>query len=261
MKNLLVTTLSYQLCRHFPQRMARVLTAAVAKQLPADIPLDPHFLPRYDPWDQRLCVVPDADLFRALRTDRADVVTDGIESFTETGIALRSGRELAADVIVTATGLRMVAFGEIALTVDGTPVEPGETRVYRGMMFDGVPNLAWCVGYTNNSWTLRADLISRHVARILGHLRRRGLTRVVPRIRSAEDAATPRPILDLSSGYVARAAAALPKQGSRRPWTLRQNYLLDLPAMRLARVDDGHLRLSRSAARTTPSGERIVATG
>ena len=245
-KNVVMGTLYFQLMRRLPGRTSKVLRKRVAAQLPASIPVDPHFVPSYDPWDQRLCLVPDADLFRALRSGRADIVTDRITRFTASGVSLESGRTLAADVIVTATGLRLVAFGGIALSVDGRAIEPGEQRAYKGTMFGGVPNLAWCVGYTNSSWTLRADLASQYVCRLLAHLDRHGFAFCVPDAASASDAGRPRPIVDLQSGYIKRAAPGLPKQGGRRPWAMRQNYLLDLADMRFARVDDGVLRFARA---------------
>ncbi|WP_206796659.1 NAD(P)/FAD-dependent oxidoreductase [Amycolatopsis sp. MtRt-6] len=244
-KNVVMGTLYFQLMRRLPGRAAQVLRKRVAAQLPASIPVDPHFAPSYDPWDQRLCLVPDADLFRALRSGRADVVTDRIARFTSSGVALESGRSLPADVIVTATGLRLVAFGGITLTVDGRAIEPGEHRAYKGTMFGGVPNLAWCVGYTNSSWTLRADLASQYVCRLLAYLDRHGFAFCVPDAASAAGAGRPRPIVDLQSGYIKRAADGLPKQGVRRPWMMRQNYLLDLADMRFARLDDGVLRFAR----------------
>ncbi|RSD11480.1 flavin-containing monooxygenase [Amycolatopsis eburnea] len=241
-KNVVMGTLFFQLMRRLPGRAALALRKRVAAQLPASIPVDPHFVPSYDPWDQRLCLVPDADLFKALRSGKADIVTDRITRFTAAGVSLESGRTLDADIIVTATGLRLVAFGGIALDVDGRAIDPGEQRAYKGMMFGGVPNLAWCVGYTNNSWTLRADLTSQYVCRLLAHLDRRGFAYCVPDAASASTAGRPRPIVDLQSGYIKRAASGLPKQGGRRPWMMRQNYLLDLADMRFNRLDDGVLR-------------------
>ncbi|WP_410640871.1 flavin-containing monooxygenase [Amycolatopsis sp. lyj-346] len=246
-KNVVLGTLYFQLLRRLPGRAAQALRKRVAAQLPPSIPVDPHFVPSYDPWDQRLCLVPDADLFRALRSGRADIVTDRITRFTSSGVALDSGRSLAADIIVTATGLRLVAFGGIALTVDGRAIEPGEQRTYKGTMFGGVPNLAWCVGYTNSSWTLRADLASQYVCRLLAYLDRHGFAFCVPDEASAAGAGRSRPIVDLQSGYIKRAAAVLPKQGGRRPWMMRQNYLLDLADMRLSRVNDGVLHFGRAA--------------
>lgn len=245
-KNVVMGTFFFQLMRRLPDWASRTLRDRVAAQLPASIPVDPHFVPGYAPWDQRLCLVPDADLFQALRSGKADIVTDRIARFTPGGVLLESGRELPADVIVTATGLRLMAFGGITLSVDGREIEPGEQRAYKGMMFGGIPNLAWCVGYTNNSWTLRADLTSQYVCRLLEHLDRRGFVSCTPDAAAASGAGRPRPIVDLASGYVKRAAADLPKQGGRRPWMMRQNYLLDFTDMRFNRLDDGVMRFGRA---------------
>ncbi|VVJ21306.1 Monooxygenase [Amycolatopsis camponoti] len=254
-KNVVMGTLFFQLMRRLPRRAAQALRDRVAAQLPASIPVDPHFVPSYDPWDQRLCLVPDADLFRALRSGKADIVTDRIARFTASGVLLESGRSLDADIIVTATGLRLVAFGGIALSVDGRAISPGDQRAYKGMMFGGVPNLAWCVGYTNNSWTLRADLTSQYVCRLLAYLDRRGYAYCAPDAASASAAGRPRPIVDLASGYIKRAASDLPKQGERRPWMMRQNYLLDLADMRFTRVDDGVMRFGRAEDRAAVSSQ------
>ncbi|SFW87713.1 flavin-containing monooxygenase [Amycolatopsis australiensis] len=248
-KNVVFGTVFFQLMRRLPERASLALRDRVAAQLPASIPVDPHFVPDYAPWDQRLCLVPDADLFRALRSGKADVVTGRIARFTTSGVLLESGHELPADVIVTATGLRLVAFGGIELSVDGRAVEPGEQRVYKGLMFGGVPNLAWCVGYSNSSWTLRADLAALYVCRLLAHLDRRGLAYCVPDEAAASAAGKPRPIVELMSGYIKRAAPGLPKQGDRRPWLMRQNYLLDLADMRFGRLDDGVLRFGHAEDR------------
>jgi cation diffusion facilitator CzcD-associated flavoprotein CzcO len=208
------------------------------------VPVDPHFVPGYKPWDQRLCLVPDGDLFRALRSKRASVVTDHIETFTPDGIRLKSGRQLAADIIVTATGLKMVAMGGLTITVDGKVIDPGRSTVYKGMMFSGVPNLAWCVGYANNSWTLRADLTSRYVCRLLNHMDRTRSTVCTPTL-SAGDSPTGRPLLNLTSGYVKRADAILPKQGRRRPWRIRASYIVDYLDLSLTPVADGSMRFAR----------------
>jgi monooxygenase len=242
-RNVVMSTLFYQIFRRWPKWAAERLRQGAAQQLAGTVAVDPHFSPTYNPWDQRLCLVPDGDLFTALRTKQADVVTDRIERFTPTGIQLASGKELAADVIVTATGLKMVAFGEIELTVDGKHIEAGETTVYKGMMFSGIPNLAWCVGYTNNSWTLRADLTTQYVCRLLNHMDRHHFSQCVPAV-PAPGETDGRPLLDLTSGYIQRAASRLPHQGERPPWRLRQNYLLDLATMRLSRVNDNVMRFS-----------------
>lgn len=235
-KNIALTTLGYALMRRWPSKAASLIRRQNAKLLPTSVPVDPHFAPAYDPWDQRLCLVPDGDLFAALRSGRADIVTDRIAEFTPKGVLLASGTHLDADLVVTATGLTMVGFGQIRLDVDGEPVDPARALIYRGMMFSDVPNLVWCVGYVNNSWTLRADLTARQTCRLLNHMERRGYTACVPRAAAAVTAAPSRPLLDLRSGYVLRAAQRLPKQGADGPWRFRQNYLLDAAALRFGRV-------------------------
>ena len=244
-RNVLLGWALFQASKRWPQRVARGLKDRVAAQLPAGVPVDPHFSPAYDPWDQRLCVVPDGDFFTALRDGKASVVTGTIDRFTEKGVRLTGGEHLDADVIVTATGLTMVAFGEIALTVDDRSMDSHELHVYKGMMFDGVPNLAWCVGYTNASWTLRADLTSRYVCRLLNYLGRHDIDFATPRLPAAARD-TGEPLMNLSSGYVRRAAAVLPRQSDRRSWRMLNNYLLDLPRMRLSRIDDGDLQFFRT---------------
>jgi cation diffusion facilitator CzcD-associated flavoprotein CzcO len=189
-------------------------------------------------------------MFAAMRAGKASVVTGTIEAFTGKGIRLTDGTDLDADIIVTATGLTMVAFGEMALTVDGRPVDPGSLHVYKGMMFAGLPNLAWCVGYTNASWTLRADLTSRYVCRLLNYMARHRVDTATPDLpESQAENVAEGPLMDLTSGYVQRAAALLPRQGTRRPWRMRNNYLTDLPIMRMGRIDDGVMRFGRATAR------------
>lgn len=224
LKNATVAIGFYEFCRRFPSLAKKILLTRAGRSLPGDF--DPkHLTPHYDPWDQRLCVVPDGDLFRTLRHGRASIVTDTIETFTPKGIQVSSGEHLDADIVVTATGLKVVAFGKIALEVDGREVDPHEVYVYKGLMFSGVPNLAWCVGYTNASWTLRADLTSQYVTRYLNHLDEHGYAFGMPDPAGAEG--QPAPIIDLSSGYVQRVAGDLPQQGSESPWTIRQNWFLD----------------------------------
>lgn len=238
-RNLLFSAFFYQFLRRRPQQGAALLRKWVAAQVGDTVPLEPHFTPHYQPWDQRLCVVPDGDLFKALRDKRASIVTDHVDTFTKDGIRLRSGRELPADIIVTATGLEVLVFGGIRVTVGGVPVDPGKSLIYKGMMLGGVPNLAWCIGYTNASWTLRADLTWMHVCRLFNHMRTHGYTTCVANPHGQRP--SPRPILDLTSGYIQRATTRLPKQGSRTPWLVRQNYLLDALHMRLSRVDDSSM--------------------
>ncbi|MFT4298545.1 MAG: NAD(P)/FAD-dependent oxidoreductase [Aeromicrobium sp.] len=215
----------YEFCQRFPKLARRLLLARARRAVPQDFDVDTHLNPSYNPWDQRLCIVPNGDLFRAIRQGQADIVTGHIDGFTESGIRLTDGRELEADIVVTATGLQLVTFGTSEIEVDGQLLDPHELFVYKGMMFSGVPNLAWCVGYTNASWTLRADLSSQYVARFVEHLRATGRRFGAP--HPDGPGGNDRPLLDLTSGYVQRVAQLLPKQGSTRPWTIRQNWWLD----------------------------------
>lgn len=244
-KNVLLSLFFYQLCRRRPQLGKRWIRKGLRQWLPADYPIDVHFAPRYNPWEQRLCMVPDGDLFRAVREGRASIVTDHIDTFTEGGVKLKSGAELAADLIVTATGLKLLPCGGIRLAVDGAPVDLGGTVSYRGMMLSGVPNLAMALGYTNASWTLKAELTSRYVCRLLNYMDRRGLLIVTP--REPPDAERV-PLIDLNSGYVLRSLDELPQQAGRRPWRLYQNYLLDTLLLRFGSVDDGALEYASGAA-------------
>jgi cation diffusion facilitator CzcD-associated flavoprotein CzcO len=211
-----------------------MLRKGLERELPAGYDIDTHFTPKYDPWDQRMCLVPDGDLFRAIRGGSAEVVTDHIVSFTERGIRLESGTEIDADVIVTATGLEVLFLGGMEVAVDGDPVDPASKLVYKGMMLDGVPNLAFAIGYTNASWTLRADLISDYVCRLLNALRTSG-NRQCTAVNS-DAVAGAGSVFDLNSGYVLRAADRLPKSGSTFPWQVRQNYLFDYRVMKRTAV-------------------------
>jgi cation diffusion facilitator CzcD-associated flavoprotein CzcO len=244
-RNLLLVMFFYRLSRRKPERVKRGLIGMVREQLGPGYDVATHFTPRYNPWDQRLCLVPDADLFEAIRQGRASVVTDRIETFTESGLKLASGAELAADIVVTATGLNLQPLNGIALTVDGQAIDPGQTLSYKGMMYEGVPNLAQAFGYTNASWTLKCDLTCEYVTRLLNHMRRTGLRQVVP--RNDDPTLGREPWLDFTSGYVRRAMDRFPKQGSRPPWRLHQNYLRDLISLRHARLDDGVLKFSNPA--------------
>jgi cation diffusion facilitator CzcD-associated flavoprotein CzcO len=241
-KNVLFGMGFYAFCRKLPGLAKKLLVKQVEKQVGAGAAHD-HFTPSYGPWDQRLCLVPDADLFEALREGRASVVTDHIERFTEKGLLLRSGRELEADLIVTATGLVLQFLGGLSLDVDGTAVVPSEKLVYKGLMIEGVPNLAFAIGYTNASWTLKCDLASEWVCRVLRHMDEHGQAWCKPRTHDASIAEEP--LLDFSSGYVRRALDRMPKQGSKVPWKLHQNYALDRAAFRHGRIDDGTLELGR----------------
>jgi monooxygenase len=249
-KNVLTTSAFYQFCRRRPKAARRILGRIVAAQLPRGYDLDPDFNPTYDPWDQRLCLVPDGDLFRAIKKGSADIVTDTIERFTPTGIELTSGRHLDADIIVTATGLTLQAGGGMEVAVDGRPVDLGRSFVYKGFMLSDVPNAAMCVGYTNASWTLRADISSQEVCKIINHLDRHGYRSATPTIREDIE---PVPVLDLSSGYVQRGRDVMPQQGTKAPWVLRQNYVRDLLSSKLGDVTEG-LVFDRPAERAPGEG-------
>ena len=237
-KNIGVATALFQLSRRRPGLVRRLIRAANVKLLPEGYAVDTHFKPTYDPWDQRLCLVPDGDLFHAIRTGQADVVTGRIRTFTETGIELESGEHLEADVVVTATGLNLRVFGGAELVVDGATVKPHETMAYRAMMLSGVPNFAFTIGYTNASWTLKADLVAEYVVRLLTHLRATGTRSVVP-VRDPSVGEVP--LMDFDAGYVQRVIHTLPRQGDVAPWLLKQNYLHDSRTLRRGRIDDGVL--------------------
>lgn len=245
-KNVLMTSAFFQLSRRVPGLVKRILRWRLERQLPADIDLDTHFTPRYDPWDQRLCLVPNNDLFRALRAGRASMVTDHIDTFTEEGITLASGESIEADVIVTATGLNLLTMGGIEFTVDGEAVDVSDTVAYKGMMLSGVPNFAFAIGYTNASWTLKVDLVSDYLCRLLQHMDAHGYDHVMPQ-RPAGGAPL-RPLIDLTSGYVMRSIDQLPKQADRAPWQLHQNYVRDVRLFRSGELDDEGVRFGRALA-------------
>ena len=234
-KNVTLGALMYQLSRRRPAKMRAFLLEQVRRALGPEHAVDPHFSPRYDPWDQRLCLVPDNDLFKAIKRGKAEVVTDTIETFTERGLRLGSGRELAADLVITATGLELLLLGGCQLVVDGAAVDVPSRFAYKGFMLSDVPNLVFTVGYTNASWTLRADLVAGHVCRLLRHMGRGGARVVVPRRRVDDGEA---PLMDLTSGYVQRALDRMPKQGAASPWRVKQNYFVDYWLLRRGRVDD-----------------------
>jgi cation diffusion facilitator CzcD-associated flavoprotein CzcO len=221
----------------------RLLLGGVRKALGPDYDVATHFTPRYNPWDQRLCLVPDADFFRAIRQGKVSVVTDHIETFTETGLGLKSGAELMADLIVTATGLVLIPLGGVELTVDGRAVEPSQTFIYKGMMYSDVPNLASVFGYTNASWTLKADLVCEYVCRLLNLMDRKGYRYCMP--HNGDPALEAEPWVDFSSGYIQRALKQQPKQGSKRPWKLYQNYVLDLTSLRFGALRDQAMTFAR----------------
>ncbi len=242
-RNVLLGIYFYQLCRRAPGLAKRLLRKGIAKELPPDFDIDTHFKPRYQPWDQRVCLVPNADLFQAIKTGRVSVVTDQIARFTKQGLLLESGKELPADIVVTATGLKMLSCGGVRLSVDGKPVEPGRSLTYKGLMLSDVPNCAACIGYTTASWTLRADLASTYVCRLLNYMDRGGYKQCVPRAADAQVQAVP--LLGLTSGYVQRGVDQFPKQGTKAPWLMRQNYVRDLLTMRYGAIDDGSMVFSK----------------
>ena len=236
-KNVLLGIGFFSMSRKFPAFTRRLLTRGVQRSLGENFDTQSHFAPKYDPWDQRLCLVPDSDLFREMRNGRASIVTDEIDRFTHSGVLLRSGKELEADIIITATGLVVQLLGGMDLEVDGERVEWSKILMYKGMMYSDVPNLASAFGYTNASWTLKCDLTSQYVCRLLQVMGEHGYRQCTPRRR--DPAMREEPVLDFTSGYVQRALHTLPKQGSRAPWRVHQNYLSDLLTIRNGRIDDG----------------------
>ncbi|MDX1803449.1 MAG: NAD(P)/FAD-dependent oxidoreductase [Alcanivorax sp.] len=237
-RNIGLQRLIYKLSKQRPRLVRRALLAAARRQLGDEFDMT-HFRPRYNPWDERLCAVPNGDLFKSLRKGESEVVTDHIERFNENGILLKSGKQLDADIIITATGLNVQMLGGVQGTVDGKVVEPKETLVYKGMMLRDVPNMALVFGYTNSSWTLKADIVCEYVCRLLNHMEKTGAQTVVP--RDKEDCATDDNFLGMQSGYIQRANDKLPRQGSKQPWQVVQNYLVDLPKLRYGAIDDGVL--------------------
>ncbi|WAC53593.1 flavin-containing monooxygenase [Gordonia sp. SL306] len=239
-KNVAQQRLLFELCQRFPSVARRMIRKINASQLPEGYPVDTHFNPPYNPWDQRLCVVPDSDLFRTIRKGKASIVTDRIATFTETGVLLESGEELEADIVVTATGLNIKIIGGIDLSVDGRPVSLPDTVVYRGMMLSGVPNFALAIGYTNASWTLKIGLLCEYFCQLLTYLDRHGYDSVWA---VADPAMPTRPLLDFGAGYVQRALATLPKQGPEAPWVMSMSYYADRRLLR-GDVEDEHLHFS-----------------
>ncbi len=241
-KNILQGLLYFQLARRYPVFFKTYLLQLVNQALRGQVDVARHFTPRYNPWDQRVCAVPDGDLFRQMNRGQASVVTDTISHFTPEGLALQSGTVLPADIVVMATGLQLNVLADIVFVLDGKAVVAGDSFAYKGMMLSGVPNMAMAFGYTNASWTLKADLTAGFVCRLLKHMDREGYRAVCPQ---AEGPLQPEPFLDFSSSYVMRATDRLPKQGPRSPWRVHQNYVMDLLALRLGRLDDGVLRFTR----------------
>jgi len=238
MKNVCVGMAFYQFARRWPEPAKARLIRLVQKRLPADFDVARHFTPRYNPWTQRLCVVTDGDLFKAIGSGAVTVITDEVDAFTAEGIRLKSGAELRADIVVVATGLELNLLGDIEFVVNGVRVEISRALAYKGAMLSGVPNMAYTFGYTNASWTLKAELTARYVCRLIRHMQSHGVAIATPR---RNPAAAEEPFLDFTSGYVIRASDVLPKQGSLRPWKVYQNYFLDALTLRFGRIDDGVL--------------------
>jgi cation diffusion facilitator CzcD-associated flavoprotein CzcO len=251
-KNALLDLTAYRLSRRCPYLMKTLVRRHNRKQLPAGYDVDTHFSPNYDPWDQRMCLVPDGDLFAAIRDGRASVVTGVIDTFTPDGVRLKSGREIAADIVVTATGLNMLALGGAEVSVEGRTIEVGATVSYKGMMLSGVPNLIWTLGYTNASWTLKADLVARYTCRLIDHMDAGDYASVTPEPPADGELA---PLIDLQSGYVRRSIDAFPKQGDAVPWRLHQNYIRDLHLFTRGPLDDHVVFASRQMA-DDPAGTR-----
>lgn len=250
-KNVALQTLFYRLSRRRPDLVKAMIRKGAIRQLPPGYDVDTHFKPRYNPWDQRLCLVPDGDLFRAIRRGNVSMVTGRIASFTRSGLRLESGAEIEADIVVTATGLRLLALGGIGLTVDGREVKLPETMAYKGLMLSGVPNFAFTVGYVNASWTLKADLVSEYVVRLLRHMDTHGYDQCVP--VNDDPAVTERPLLNFQAGYVLRSIHEFPKAGSRDPWKVAMSYPRDALRLRFGRIDDGVMRFSRRPAACEPA--------
>ena len=240
--NALVTQAFYQVSRRYPQLVRRLLLKGLERQLPPGYDIGTHFTPRYNPWDQRFCAVPNGDLFKSICEGTSSIVTDHIECFTEKGLLLTSGDELEADIIVTATGLELLFLGGIALSVDGEAVNPATRLTYKGMMLEGVPNLALALGYTNASWTLKCDLTCDYVCRLLNHMHERGQAECVPRNRDASVGSEP--VLGLTSGYIQRSVHLLPKQGPHPPWKVHQSYLRDYRALKMSEIEDPCMEFS-----------------
>ena len=250
-KNIFQQRFLYEFCQHFPKTARKVIRGTNKAVLGDAVPVDPHFNPPYNPWDQRVCVVPDADMFKELKRGNASIVTDRIKTFTEKGILLESGQELEADIIVTATGLNLQLFGGMDVNIDGAPVDLAETVAYRGLMLSGVPNFAMAVGYTNSSWTLKVDMICQYWCRMLSFMDENGYTSVRPEFPAGVDT---RPLLDFGAGYVKRALDKLPKQGTQKPWIMSMSVYTDIGMLRRGTVEDGYLNYEKAPAPAKVAG-------
>jgi len=247
MKRILMGTTTYQLSRRFPNFMRGLVEKGIRQEIGDDIPIDPHFKPSYNPWDQRFCLVPDNDLFHALRDGHASIETDKIDRFTENGVKLASGEHLDADIVVKATGLKMLPLGGLKVFVDGEPMQAKDSFIYKGFMISGLPNFMVMVGYTNASWTLKTDLACRYSCRLISMLEERGDDYLVPEVVGPAPEA--HPAIDLKSGYVERGIDAFPRQGGERPWRNRQSYIMDFFDAKFSKLDDGVMQFKRKAER------------
>lgn len=245
-KAIAMATGQYQLARKFPKMFKKALKDMATRRLPDGFDYEKHFSPRYNPWDERVCLAPNGDFFKSIKAGKADVVTDTIETFTETGIKLTSGEELQADIIITATGLNMQLFGGAIATRNGEPIDLTKSMTYKGLMLSGVPNMAITFGYTNASWTLKADLVSEFICRVLNYMDANGFDRVEP--QHPGDAVDEEPFMDFTPGYFRRAMDTLPKSGSEAPWKLKQNYFFDLRLIRHGKVDEESLHFTKHRA-------------
>ena len=249
-KNTWRQQLVYNKTRTDPNKVKQLLLGGIKMELGADYDIAKHFTPAYNPWDQRLCLVPNGDLFKSMRKGKASVVTDHITSFTETGIQLASGEHLDADIIVTATGLELVTLGEMDFFVDGNQVDFAKTWTYKGFAYSDIPNLASTFGYINASWTLRSDLTAEYVCRLLNHMRKRGVVQCTPRLREQDHNMQERPWIDgFSSGYMQRMMHRMPRQGDHEPWINPQNYRRDKKMFKHSPIDDGVMQFSKQSAR------------
>jgi cation diffusion facilitator CzcD-associated flavoprotein CzcO len=259
-KTVLLGMYFFRMCRTAPDKIKALLLSGVRQALGPDYDIATHFTPKYNPWDQRLCLVPNGDLFESIKSGKASVVTDHIDTFTKTGIKLKSGSEIEADVVVTATGLNLSLLGDMQFVVDGKPIEASQTLNYRGMMYSDLPNLASSFGYTNASWTLKCDLTCEYVCRLLNHMDKKGYAQATPRLR--DPSIGTEPWLDFSSGYVQRSLDKFPRQGTKAPWKLHQNYALDIVNLRFSAIEDGSLEFTakpKAKASAAPSPAKTLA--
>ncbi|MFT7581779.1 MAG: monooxygenase [Myxococcota bacterium] len=252
-KNIGLSMFFYRFAKRFPERAKRRLVGEVRRVMGPDYDVDTHFTPDYDPWDQRVCLVPDKDLLESIKRGQASVVTDHIESFTETGLRLRSGAEVEADLVVTATGLHVEFFGGSEIVVDGRVMVPNETMSYRAMMLGNVPNMAFATGYTNASWTLKVDIVCNYVCRLLNHMDAKGYATCCPRPDPDMEEV---PLLDFTAGYIQRALERLPRSGAKHPWRVFENYILDRISLDYARLEDGAMEFRRSAVGPGEAAQR-----